>query len=69
MVKVVNILKKFEAETSESVLDRAHSIGPTYTDNNAGKNCQSIFVSSRHLDIEPYFIQITKRLSMVFELD
>ena len=44
MVKVINILKKFEAEISESVLDRAHRIGPTYADNNTGKNRQSMIV-------------------------
>ena len=42
--KVVNIMKEFEAEISESFLDRAHRIGPTYTDNNNGKKMQSIIV-------------------------
>ena len=42
--KVVNIIKEFEAEISESFLDRAHRIGPTYTDNNNGKKMQSIIV-------------------------
>ena len=43
--KVINIIKEYEAETPESVLDRAHRIGPVYTDNDTGKkdakhNCQ-----------------------------
>ena len=42
--KVVNIIKEFEAEISESFLDTAHRIGPTYTDNNNGKKMQSIIV-------------------------
>ena len=32
--KVVNIIKESETEIPESVLDRVHRIGPTYTDNN-----------------------------------
>ena len=31
MKKVINIIKKSEAEIPESVLDRAHRIVPTYT--------------------------------------
>ena len=31
--KVINIVKEPEAEIPESFLDRAHRIGPTYTDN------------------------------------
>ena len=35
--KVINIVKQSEAEIPESVLDRAHRIGPTYTDNDTRK--------------------------------
>ena len=42
--KVVNIIKESETEIPESALDRAHRIGPTYTDNNTGKKMQSIIV-------------------------
>ena len=42
--KVVNIIKESETEIPESALDRAHRIGPTYTDNNTGKKMQSITV-------------------------
>ena len=43
--KVINLIKESEAEIPESVLDRAHRIGPTYTGNDTGKkdakhNCQ-----------------------------
>ena len=43
--KVVNIIKESEAENPESVLDIAHRIGSTYTDNDTRKkdakhNCQ-----------------------------
>ena len=43
--KVVNIIKESEAEIPESVLDIAHRIGSTYTDNDTRKkdakhNCQ-----------------------------
>ena len=40
--KVVNIIKKSETEIPESVLDKAHGTGPTYTDNNTVKKMQSI---------------------------
>ena len=40
--KVINVIKESEAEIPESVLDRAHRIGPTYTD--TGKKMQSILV-------------------------
>ena len=39
--KVINIIKEPEAEIPESVLDRGHRIGPTYTDNNPGKRCKA----------------------------
>ena len=39
--KVVNIIKESETEIPESALDRAHRIGPTYTDNNTGKRCKA----------------------------
>ena len=42
--KVINIIKEPEAEIPESVLDRAHRIGPTYTDNDTGKKMQNIIV-------------------------
>ena len=42
--KVVNIIKESETEILESVLDWAHRIGPTYTDNNTGKKMQSFIV-------------------------
>ena len=42
--KVVNIIKECETQINESILDRAHRIGPTYTDNNTGKKMQSIIV-------------------------
>ena len=42
--KVVNIIKESETEIPESALDRAHRIGPIYTDNNTGKKMQSIIV-------------------------
>ena len=42
--KVINIVKESEAEIPESVLDRAHRIGPTYTDNDTRKKMQSIIV-------------------------
>ena len=42
--KVVNIIKVSETEIPESVLERAHRIGPTYTDNNTRKKMQSIIV-------------------------
>ena len=42
--KVINIIKQSEAEIPGSVLDRAYQIGPTYTDNDAGKKMQSIIV-------------------------
>ena len=44
MEKVINIVKESEAEIPESVLDRAHRIGPTYTGNDTGKKMQSIIV-------------------------
>ena len=47
MEKVINITKESEAEIPESVLDRAHRIGPTYTDNDTGKKMQSIIVRFR----------------------
>ena len=51
MAKVINIIKESEVEIPESVLDRAHHIGPTYTDNDTGKKMQSIivrFMTFRH---------------------
>ena len=42
--KVINLIKESEAEIPESVLDRAHRIGPTYTDNDTRKKMQSIIV-------------------------
>ena len=51
MGTVINIIKESEVEISESVLDRAHRIGPTYTDNDTGKKMQSIivrFMTFRH---------------------
>ena len=42
--KVVNIIKEPETEILKSVLDRAHRIVPTYTDNNTGKKMQNIIV-------------------------
>ena len=39
--KVINIVKESEAEISELVFDRAHCIGPTYTDNDTGKRCKA----------------------------
>ena len=42
--KVINIIKEYEAETPESVLDRAHRIGPVYTGTDTGKKMQSIIV-------------------------
>ena len=42
--KVINIIMESEAEIPESVLDRAHRIGPTYTDNDLRKKMQSIIV-------------------------
>ena len=51
MAKVINIIKESEVEIPESVLDRAHRIGPTYTDNDTGKKMQSIivrFMTFRH---------------------
>ena len=41
---MINVIKESEAENPESVLDRAHRIGPTYTDNDIGKKMQSIIV-------------------------
>ena len=38
--KVINLIKESEAEIPESVLDRAHRIGPTYM----GKKVESIIV-------------------------
>ena len=35
--KVINIVKESEDEIPESVLDRAHPTGPTYTENHTGK--------------------------------
>ena len=58
--KVIKIIRESEGETLESVLDRVHHIGPTYTENDTG---------TQYLDIEPYFIQITKRLNLVPKLD
>ena len=49
--KVIHIVKEAEAEIPESVFDRAHCIGPIYTDNDAGKKMQSItvrFTTFRH---------------------
>ena len=49
--KVINIVKESEAKIPESVLDRAHRIGPTYTGNDTGKKMQSItvrFTTFRH---------------------
>ena len=49
--KVVNIIKESESEIPEFVLDRAHHIGLTYTDNNSAKKMQSItvrFTTSKH---------------------
>ena len=40
----MNIIKESEAEIPESVLNRAHLIGPTYTDRNTGKKMQSTTV-------------------------
>ena len=51
MEKVVNIIKESECEILEFVLDRAHHIGLTYTDNNSAKKMQSIivrFTTSKH---------------------
>ena len=51
MGTVINIIKESEVEIPESVLDRAHRIGPTYTDNDTGKKMQSIivrFMTFRH---------------------
>ena len=51
MAKVINIIKESEVQIPESVLDRAHRIGPTYTDNDTGKKMQSIivrFMTFRH---------------------
>ena len=42
--KVINIVKESEVEIPESVFDRAHRIGPTYTDNDTGKKMQNITV-------------------------
>ena len=44
MGKAINIIKESEVEIPESILDRAHRIGPTYTDNDTGKKMQSIIV-------------------------
>ena len=41
---VVNMIKESETEIPESVLDRAHRIGPKYTDNNTRKKMQSMIV-------------------------
>ena len=38
---VINIIKEPEAKIPESVLDKAHRIGPTYTDNDNGKRCKA----------------------------
>ena len=40
--KVANIRKKSETEIPESVLEKAHGTGPTYTDSNMVKKMQSI---------------------------
>ena len=42
--KMINIIKESETETPESVLDRAHRFGSTYSDNDTGKMMQSIIV-------------------------
>ena len=47
----MNIIKESESEIPEFVLDRAHHIGLTYTDNNSAKKMQSIivrFTTSKH---------------------
>ena len=44
MENVINIVKESEVEIPESVVDRAHHMGPTYTDNDTGKTMQSIIV-------------------------
>ena len=47
----MNIIKESECEILEFVLDRAHHIGLTYTDNNSAKKMQSIivrFTTSKH---------------------
>ena len=51
MGTVINIIKESEVEIPESVLDRTHRIGSTYTDNDTGKKMQSIivrFMTFRH---------------------
>ena len=42
--KVINIIKKSEAEIPESVLYRVHRNGPIYTGSDTGKIMQSIIV-------------------------
>ena len=42
--KVINIIKESETKNPESALDRAHCIGPRYTENDAGKKMRSIIV-------------------------
>ena len=49
--KVIKIIKESEAEIPESVLDKAHRIGPACTDIDTGKKMQSItvrFTTFRH---------------------
>ena len=60
--KVINIVNESEAEVPESVLERAHHIGPTYTDNDTGNKMQSIivrFITFRH---RPLFYKNRKNI-------
>ena len=66
--KVVNIIKESEAKIPESVLDRAHRVGPTILPIIQGKRCKALLSDSRHLDKEPYFMQIAKILNLVPEV-
>ena len=67
--KVVTIRKESEAKIPESVLGRAHRIGPTILTIIRGKRCKALLSYSRHLDKEPYLMQIAKVLNLVPELD
>ena len=67
---MTNIIKESEAEIPESVLDRAHRIGPRYSNNDTEKKMQSIihdrFTTFRHRTL---FLKNAKRFSLVPELD
>ena len=69
MRKVINIIKVSEAEIPESVLDRAHRIGPRYSDNDTEKKMQSIIARFTRFRHRTLFYKIAKRLNLVPELD